>query len=394
MRHFRKLSLVVLLSVTAVFAACGDDTAIVRSRPDGGAADGASDALADGAPGTLSCGVAVPATYESPAFATNATEELALRANILAIDDKLRSAEGAGAAAVTAAELRALFTAGAPSLRSVATAFAQSTVDTYLTQAGDAVGKTWTPADAEADGGALVGGKYDGASLYSPIGVNLREATRKVLLNGALYNYALSLATGAVTEATVDRLLALFGASPKFTNSGDLDAGTDSDQLIAEYAAKRDNKASSTPGPYRKIKGALLVMKAAAAGGDKCRADLDSALKIFFLEWEKTAYATVIFYLNEAATNATAAPPKSEAALRGFGEALGFVQSFRGIPQDRRKITDAQIDALVTRISGATPYQLVTRTSTLVVAFNTAFQDIGAIYGMTQTEIEDAKKAY
>jgi hypothetical protein len=135
-------------------------------------------------------------------------------------------------------------------------------------------------------------------------------------------------------------------------------------------------------------------MKAAAAGGDRCRADLDGALKIFFLEWEKAAYASVIFYLNEAATSATAAPAKSEAALRSFGEALGFVQSFRGIPQDRRKITDAQIDALLTRVSGATPYQLVTRTSTLVVAFNTAFQDIGAIYGMTQTEIEDAKKAY
>jgi hypothetical protein len=393
MRHFRKLSLVVLLSVLAVFAACGDDTAIVRTRPDGGA-DGASDALADGAPGTLSCGAAVPATYASAAFATNAAEELALRANLLAIDDKLRGAEGAGAAAVTAAELRALFTAGAPSLRSIATAFAQSTVDTYLTQAGDAVGKAWTPADAEADGGALVGGKYDGASLYSPIGVNLREATSKVLITGALYNYALALATGAVTEATVDRLLALFGASPKFTNNGDLDAGADSDQLLAEYAAKRDNKASSTPGPYRKIKGALLVMKAAAAGGDKCRPDLDGALKIFFLEWEKAAYASVIFYLNEAATSATAAPPKSEAALRSFGEALGFVQSFRGIPQDRRKISDAQIDALLARISGATPYQLVTRTSTLVVAFNTAFQDIGAIYGLTQTEIEDAKKAY
>ena len=330
----------------------------------------------------------------------NAKEELDLKENVLAIGDKMKTAEGATPLTVTTADLQALFTAGAPSLRSIATAFAQVTVDTYLTQFGDSATKTWKPEDVEADGGAdggdggvPTGGKYDNASILNAVGVDLREATEKVLINGSLYNYALALAGGAITEATVDRLLGLYGATPMLLNSADGDAGADANELIAEYAFKRDSKIGA-PGAYRKIRTALLVMKAAAANGDKCRADFDGALKIFFLEWEKASFATVIYYLNQAATNATAIPAKGQLALHAYGEALGFAQSFKGIPQDRRKITDVQIDAVLARIGASTPYQLVTRTGERVVAFNTAFQEIGAIYGMTQTDIEDAKKAY
>ena len=53
-----------------------------------------------------------------------------------------------------------------------------------------------------------------------------------------------------------------------------------------------------------------------------------------------------------------------------------------------------QIDALLARVGADKPYKLITDTSSRVVAFNSAFQDVGAIYGLTQTEIEDAKKVY
>jgi hypothetical protein len=399
MRSFTKLLLVASLAMGAAIAACGDDdNFVVRTRNDGGT-DGA--AGEGGTPNTLACGVPIPATYDSPNFAVNAKEELDLKENVLAIGDKMKTAEGPTPLPVTTADLQALFTAGTPSLRSVATAFAQATVDTYLTQFGDSATKTWKPEDVEADGGAdggsdggvPTGGKYDNASIVNAVGVDLREATEKILIDGSIYNYALALAGGAITEATVDRLLALYGATPALLNSVGGDAGADENELIAEYASKRDSKMGA-PGPYRKIRTALLVMKAAAANGDKCRADFDGALKIYLLEWEKAAFATVIYYLNQAATNATTIPAKGQLALHAYGEALGFAQSFKGIPQDRRKITDVQIDAVLTRIGATTPYQLVTRTGERVVAFNTAFQEIGAIYGMTQTDIEDAKKAY
>ena len=401
-RTLTKLFVMASLAMSAAVAACGDDdNFVVRTR------DGGSDATTDaegGLPNTLACGVAIPAAYDSPNFATNAKEELELKEKLNAINAKMKTAEGATPVPVTTAELQALFTAGAPNLRSVATAYAQSTVDTYLTQFGDAAPRTWKPEEAEADGGAdagdggtdggaAVGGRYDGTYVYNPVGVDLREATGKLLINGSLYNYALALAGGVITEATVDRLLGLYGATPTLLNAAPGEAGAEENELIAEYSFNRDSKIGA-PGAYRKIRSALLVMKAAAANGDKCRADFDGALKIFFLEWEKAAYATVIYYLNQAAGNATAIPAKGPAALHAYGEALGLAQGFKGIPQDRRKITDVQIDGILARIGAATPYQLVTRTGERVVAFNTAFQEIGAIFGMTQTDIEDAKKAY
>jgi hypothetical protein len=399
-RSLTRFLLVASLGASAAIAACGDDdNQVVRTRNDGG-----TDATTGegGTSSTLACGVAIPTTYDSPSFAVTAKEELDLKENVLSIGDKMKTAEGATPLTVTTADLQALFTAGVPSLRSIATAYAQVTVDTYLTQFGDSTTLTWKPEDVEADGGAdggssdggvPTGGKYDNASIVNAVGVDLREASEKVLIDGALYNYALALAGGAITEATVDRLLALYGATPALLNATDGDAGADENELVAEYASKRDSKVGA-PGAYRKIRTALLVMKAAAANGDKCRADFDGAIKIYFLEWEKAAFATVIYYLNQAATYATVIPAKGQLALHAYGEALGFAQSFKGIPQDRRKITDVQIDAILTRIGATTPYQLVTRTGERVVAFNTAFQEIGAIYGMTQTDIEDAKKAY
>ena len=127
----------------------------------------------------------------------------------VAINDKMKSAEGPTPLTVTTADLNALFTAGTPSLRSIATAYAQATLDTYFAQFGDAATKTWRPEDVEADGGVdggsdggvPTGGKYDNASIVNAVGVDLREASQKVLLDGALYNYALQLASGAVTEA-------------------------------------------------------------------------------------------------------------------------------------------------------------------------------------------------
>ena len=390
MRNFRKVSLFAVLGAAfvAAFVACGNDEEnLVRTRSDGGA-----EASVEGGPGGLGCGAVVPTTYESPGFAANSQAERDLGDRVLAIGAKMQSAEGAKPAVVTTADLQALFTGGAPNLRSVASAFGQSTVDTYLTQFGDAATKTWTPSDPDAEGGALSGGKYEGGAIVSPSGLDLRAAVEKVLLNGSLYAYALALTSGALSEATIDRLLALFGATPAFTNGAD--AGADTDRLIASYAASRDDKMSTVLGPYRKIRNALLVAKAAATNTDKCRDDLLAAFNLFFLEWEKSTYLSVIYFLNQAATNAVASPPNGPAALHAFGSAVGFAESFKGIPLDRRKINDAQIDALLVRIGAGTAYQLVTKTSERVVAFNTAFQDIGAIYGLTQTQIEDAKKAY
>jgi len=396
MRPFRLGSVLAVAAAVGCFFACGDDDNIVRTRPPAGLDSGLETGAAEGGTGLLACGVPVPTTYESPAFAVNAKASLDMKAALLALDEKMKSTEGSTTAVVTVQDLQALFTSGTPSVRSASTAITQTIIDGYLSAYADAVGKTWSPADiADAGGDAgTSGGKYEGTFHVSNVGLDLRVAIAKSLLGGAFYNYALILSSGLVTEATVDNLLALYGASTKLANRADPDGGADGDMLAAEYAARRDTKDPTRPGPYQTIKRAILSAKAAAAAGDTCKADLDAALKVFFGQWERAMYISVIFALNTASTSATAVPPKGPDAVRAFGEAIGLIGSLRGIPQDRRKITDAQIDALLTRVGASAPYQLVTDTNARVVAFNSAFTDIGAIYGLTALDIEEAKKNY
>ena len=101
----KKLPLLALASflgpLVLVGAACGEDTAAVRPRLDGGVTDGALLDVSDGDSGALSCGALVPTTYESAAFAQNAGVELALAQRHVELGDKMRSAEGPGGAALT-----------------------------------------------------------------------------------------------------------------------------------------------------------------------------------------------------------------------------------------------------------------------------------------------------
>jgi hypothetical protein len=266
----------------------------------------------------------------------------------------------------------------------------QTIVDQNIALFGAAVGQTWTPEMAAADGGASTGGKY-GNFLFGPTGVDLRETTVKGIITGGLYNQALGIVSAPLTPATPDRLLALFGASPSLANRTDADAGELGDELVAEYASRRDNDNAPT-GPYRKIAQALLTLKVTIAAGDKCKAETDAAIATYFAEWEKAALATSLFYLNSAVTNAISADPaKFPSALHGYGEALGFIQLWKGIPPEKRKITDAQVDALLTKIGADSPYKLVTEVGTRGIALNGAINDIAIIYGFSAAEVEAYK---
>lgn len=391
MKTIRLLSLASCVAALVVGVACGDDEALVRPRLDAGT-DGASLADAGDEAGTLACGATVPTRYESATFAANAAVEIALAQRFEEIGAKMKATEGSSDAGVASSELKAVYNEGSPSLRAVSTTPAQAAVDEYFDAFEAALGKTWAPADAEDDGGAASGGKY-GDFHFSPTGIDLRETAQKTLLGGALYNHVLGLVAAPVTEATIDRLLAAFGASTALGSTPGADGGAGADKLIAEYASRRDDRASETPGPYRKIRTALLTMKAAVPAGEKCKTELDAAVATFLSEWERTTYATAIFYLNAAALTA-ADPLKGSDALRAFGEALGFIQSFRGLPSDKRKITDAQIDAVLGKIGATTAYKLVTGAGDRALRLNEAINDIALYQGFTPAEVEAYRKNF
>lgn len=380
---------VVTASVALVAMACDEDQAIVRPRLidlDATVTDGS--VTSEG--GTLGCGATIPTTYESAGFATNAAVELALGNRVQQIADKMSAAEGTNTTIVTTIELKDLYGQGTPSLRAVSTPVAQGSLDGYFDAFGAAAGKTWAPADADQDGGALTGGKYADTFYFSSVGLDLREAVNKTLLGGALYNHALGIVAQQITsEASVDRLVAVFGASAALANRTDLDGSVDEDRFIAGYASRRDATASNGSGPYRRIKTALLTMKAAVRVGDKCKADLDLAVGQYLLEWERTTFASAIFYLNAAAV-AAADPQKGPLALRAYGQGLGFIQSFSGL--ERRKISDSQIDALTKKLGADTPYKLVTSPGSRVLSIQEAIADIALYEGFTASEVEGFRK--
>ncbi len=383
-----------VLSVVGLAVACGDDDALVRARPDGGT----DAAVTDGGDGTdggsLACGVSIPTTYESASFVANAKVELELKQSFEALDAKMREAEGTGTATVTAADLNAIYAQGTPSLRAVSAAQTQTLVDAYINQYADAVGKAWSPSDADNDAGAAAsGGKYDGTFIFGPTGVDLREGVQKLLLTGAFYNHVLGIVAAPMTDASVDRLLAAFGASTSLANRTDGDAGDQADELVAEYASRRDDDTAPT-GTYRKMKNALLTMKAAVPAGEKCKKEVDDAIAVYLAEWEKVSLATAIYYLNASVTNAAAA--KSTSALHGFGEALGFIQGWKAVPADKRKITDAQVDGLLEKIGATSPYKLVLPSyqALRVISINSAINDIATIYGFSAAEVEAFKKNF
>lgn len=399
--RFLGLTLAFLGCAAALVTACAEDDVIVRGR-DGGAEAGSETPLGDGGGNGLACGATIQTVYIAPNFATNAAAEIALTANLTALDAKMASVEGdktPAPAPVTATDLANIYNAGAPSLRTVASSASQATIDAYLAAFGAAQGKTWAPADATADGGAATGGKIDsgdGKPLFyeSPVGVDLRAATGKTIYGGSLYNWALTIMAQPMNDVSVDRLLALYGASTALANRTDVDAGSDGDRFVAELASKRDDKSQPDPGGlYRKMKTTLLRMKAAATKLPDCQTDLDIEIGNFRSYWEQATYASAIYSLNAAAKSAVD-PNQGALTLHSFGDALGLIQSFKSVPADKRKINDAQIDTVLTQIGAATPYKLVTDPGTQVQGLNSAIANIALFEGFDAAAVESFKKSF
>jgi hypothetical protein len=128
-------------------------------------------------------------------------------------------------------------------------------------------------------------------------------------------------------------------------------------------------------------------LKAAVAAGDKCKDERDAAVSLFLTEWEHVSFAMAISRLSSATTLA-ADPQRGPEALRAFGAAAGFIASFKGLPATRRKITDAQIDALLTKIGVDTPYKLVTSPGARTLKLNEAIDDIALYEGFSVTDVD------
>ncbi len=343
--------------------------------------------------GTGGCTVTLPTSYSAEAFAQNAADETSLLAKLNALSAPMRAAELDAGVTVDAGVLSELYSSGKPSLKELTVPQFQPLVTETVALFVDATQKRWTPV-ASGDGSGGIFGSGTSAWIFSSKGVDLRQVIDKGLYGALFYAEAVKRISTAASAADVDKILALYGATPAFPQNDTSAAGKD--ELSAKYAKRRN--APATSGLYTQIRDRFIEARTYAALPE-CSTQRTAALKAIAEGWEKTLLATVVFYVNSAATklqdpNATESIRAS--AMHDLGEGAGFVFGLRAIPAERRRITDAQLDAIlaalqVPSLKTAALHRLLTDIPPNVEAILAAVPLIQQVYGFSAAQVEGFK---
>lgn len=315
---------------------------------------------------------------------------------------------------VTLASLQNLY--NGTTLRTVTGASYQTKIDAALPELARASGKgvryAWENAPVPgSDGGVIptaVGGRV--GYLFDEHVLELEQVVEKGLFAAAMYNHAVSLINaGNITEATIDKLVEIYGARPGFGNN-ERNSDPNRDRFSAQYAARRSDSTNANS-LYAQIKRNLITAKAAVKAGSAFNAQRDQALADFKLNWEKALAATVINYCHSTLQGLTAQNRDDgivSGAMHAYGEAVGFLSGWRAVPAAQRRITDAQIDELLDLLrapydqtTSAQSYLFLSTSSATAQLFrldgrndpnNGVIERLAQIYGFTNQEVEDFRR--
>ena len=353
----------------------------------------------------------IPMFYDSTGYAANVVTESQVRAQLAALTRQMQVGRHMDSA-VTLAALQTLY--NGTTLRAVTGASYQAKVDTALRELARASGKgvryAWENAP-NGDGGVIpttVGGRT--GYLYDEHVLEMEQVVEKGLFAAAMYNHAVSLiSAGNITEATIDRLVEIYGAKPGFGNN-ERNSDPNRDRFSAQYAARRSDTANANS-LYAQIKRNLITAKAAVKAGSAFNQLRDQALADFKLNWEKALAATVINYCHST-LDGLRAPNRDDGivtgAMHAYGEAVGFLSGWKAVPPSQRRITDAQIDELLDLLRA--PYnQTANAQSYLFLSTNSAtaqlyrldgrndpntgvIERLAQIYGFSNQEVEDFRR--
>ncbi|HAS39550.1 MAG TPA: hypothetical protein DCS93_03685 [Microscillaceae bacterium] len=317
----------------------------------------------------------LPTSYTSADFATNVTAETTVRTEIGTLTSEINTAES-NAGTTTVAAIAYPSNLKAVTLPSYATK-----VETWLGEIVKAANSgtafmnpgTGTPT---GDGGKL------GSRLLDENGLELEQMVQKGSFGAALYNHALTVINGTLTAASTDKLIEILGTDITFDPEKVTNAAT--------YVRRRSDITNSK-GFLFDMRDNLIKAKAAIEGGSAFDTDRDAALAEFKLNWEKSNFATVIYYCNNAKTKLQSATTDAERgdALHSYAEGVAFAAGWLGISD--KKITDAQIEEILTNLlapSTGTPtsYKFL-NDATLLANFDATITLIKGIYGFTDTEV-------
>lgn len=331
--------------------------------------------------------------YQGDQFATNAASELELRAALSDLAEEMQKGRAPGTT-VEAGRLNELYQAGTSSLASVTTDYYQGRIegtDGWLSELADASGGNYTPGAPQGSGGV-----YEGY-LFNAYGLELEQIVEKGLFAAAMYHHAADILDGEHDTTTADRVVALFGAHPDFPNS-DNSSLDHPDTYAAKYTARRDK--NDGMGLYALMVQSFTALQTAIRVGEDLDDTKTTAISNIKTTWEKAVFATVINYLHSAisklsSTNPTDADKAS--ALHAYGEVVGFVHGWRGIPQEQKVITDAEVDELLVLLNApydtnASSYLFVTDPVNELPKLTQVIGKVQNIYGFSDAEIQDFKE--
>ncbi len=234
-----------------------------------------------------------------------------------------------------------------------------------------------TPADGE-EGGLL------GTRLLDENGLELKQMVQKGSFGAALYNHALTVINGDLSNSSaIDKLVEIHGTDPSFNPNETTAAAT--------YSRRRSNQTTQT-GAFYDIRNALITAKAAIEAGSAFNEERDQALADYLLAWEKSNFATVIYYCNATKVLLQEVgddPAKLGDAMHAYAEGVGFAHGFKGL--SNKLITDQQIDDVLELLlapEGETPesYRFLNEAS-LIANFDQIVDDLQDIYGFSDEEI-------
>lgn len=229
-----------------------------------------------------------------------------------------------------------------------------------------------------------------GSRLLDEYGLELEQMIEKGSFGAALYNHALTVINGDLTDSgAIDKLLEIHGADITFNPAETTAAAT--------YSRRRSNLTTET-GYFYDIQQNLITAKAAIEAGSAFDDVRDEALADYLMNWEKSNYATVIFYCNATKDQLTAAfalpdgPEKDAAlgnALHAYAEGVAFAHGFKGL--SNKMITDAEIDSILANlltVEGQNPesHRFLNEIE-LFSNLDTVITDIQNIYDFTDAEV-------
>jgi hypothetical protein len=337
----------------------------------------------------------IPSTYDGSDFTAATITQRAVLSQLSALTTEIK--RGRQGETVTKETLEDLYMAGNPSLEDVSTTYYSERImgtDGWLDELAKASGgSTYFPGEPQGQGGTL------GGYLFDENGLEIEQIVEKGLFGAALYNHATTLFSGQMTVEEVDQALAIFGATPAFSNSGSSNVAMDvRDGYLANYAARRDKNDGN--GLYFQIKAGFLKLQASTKAGLDFQTEKEEAISEVKLLWEKANAATIINYCHSTITGLSATNPTPDqigAALHAYSEAVGFLHGWRTIPETEKRISDDQIDQLLVLLNAPydevpTSYKFATDPENELPKLIQAIDQLKVLYEFSTQDIEDFKK--